>query len=71
MATEQIMSKAITKAVAEAMRANIQAMAEGVPEWSQGMVGPQIGVHVMKQPTFNWDSEDKYNKLKTFKYQGK
>ena len=67
MATEQIMSKAIAKAVAEAIRVAIQAMTEAVAEWPQGMPGPKIGGPSMTQPTFNWDSEDTYSKLKTFK----
>ena len=65
MATEQIMSEVIVKAVAETMRAAIQAMAEAAAEWPQGMAGPKIGSPAMKQPTFNWDTEDKYSKLKT------
>ena len=31
------------------------------------MAGPKIGGPAMKQPTFNWDSEDRYSELKTFK----
>ena len=67
MATKQIMSEAIVKAVAEARRVVIQALAEAVAEQPQGMAGPKIGGPAMKKPTFNWDSEDKYSKLKTFK----
>ena len=31
------------------------------------MVGPTLGGPAMKQSTFNWESEDKYCELKTFK----
>ena len=31
------------------------------------MDGPKIGSPAMKQPTFNWEVEDKYGKLKTFR----
>ena len=31
------------------------------------MAGPKLGGPAMKQPTFNWESEDKYRELKTFK----
>ena len=30
-------------------------------------VGPRLGQPIMKQPTFNWEAEDKYNELKNFK----
>ena len=42
-------------------------MAEAVVEWPQAMAGPKVGSPTMKQPKFNWDSEDKCNELKTFK----
>ena len=67
MATEQIMNKVIVKALAEAMRAAIQAMAEAAAEWLQGTAEPKIDGPFMKQPTFNWDAEDIYSKLKTFR----
>ena len=69
MVTEQIMSRPVAKAVAETMRAAIQAMAKTAAEWPQGMAGPKTDGPAMKQPTFNWDSEDKYSKLKTFKHE--
>ena len=31
------------------------------------MAGPKIGCPAMKQPTFDWDTEDEYSKLKTFR----
>ena len=48
------------------MRAAIQVMAKAVAEKPQGTAGPKIGGPAMKQPTFNWDLEDKYSELKTF-----
>ena len=67
MATEQIMSEAMTKAVAEATRVGIQAMAEAQAEQMHDTAGPKIGGPTMKQPTFDWDTEDKYSELKTFR----
>ena len=29
--------------------------------------GPKLGIPTRKQPTFIWDTQDKYNKLKTFR----
>ena len=29
-------------------------------------MGPKVGP-IMKQPTFNWDTEDKYNELNNFR----
>ena len=43
MASEQIMNKAIVKAVAEAMRAVFQAMVAATGEWMQSMAGPKLG----------------------------
>ena len=68
MASEQvIVSETIAKAVAEATRTAIQAMAAAASERPKNMAGPKIGGPAMKQPTFNWEVEDKYIKLKTFK----
>ena len=68
MASEQvIVSEAITKAVAEATRVDMQAMAAATTERPQSMAGLKIGGPAMKQPTFNRQAEDKYNKLKTFR----
>ena len=52
--------------MAEAARAAIQAMAAAMAERPQSMAGPKIGGPAMKQPIFNWVSDDKYKKLKTF-----
>ena len=54
----------IAQAVAEAMRAAIQAIAAAGAERYQN-TGPRLGGPRMKQPNFNWEVEDKYNKLKT------
>ena len=49
-----IANEAIAKAVAEATRAAIQAMAAAMAERPQSMAGPKIGGPAMKQPSFNW-----------------
>ena len=41
-------------------------MAVAMVEWPQSMAGPKLGSSAMKQPTCNWESDDKYNELKTF-----
>ena len=70
MASEQaIASEAIAKAVAEATRAAIQAMAAAVAERPQSAAGPKLGGPAMKQPSFNWETDDKYNELKTFRFE--
>ena len=69
MTTEQIMSEVITKAVAEATRVAIQAKAEARVEQMPDMVEPKTGSLAMKQPTFDWDTDDKYSELKTFRLQ--
>ena len=57
-------NEAIMQAVAEATRAAIQAMvrAERIQD-----TGSRLGRLIMKQPTFTWEAEDKYNKLKNFR----
>ena len=67
MASKQIMNEAIAKAVGEATRVAIQALAAAAVEQPQSMAGPKLGSPAMKQSTFNWESEDKYSELKTFK----
>ena len=64
MATEQIMSEAITKAVAEATGVAIQAMAEAHAEQMHTSSEPKIGSPTMKQCTFGWDAGDRYSELK-------
>ena len=48
-----IASKVIARAVAEATRAAIQAMAVAMAERPQSMAGFKIGGPVLKQSTFN------------------
>ena len=67
MATEHIMSEVIAKAVAEATRVAIQAMSGAQAEQMPDTAGPKIGHPTMNQPTFDWDTEDKYSELKTFR----
>ena len=40
---------------------------EAQAEQMHDMAGPKIGSLTMKQPMFDWDAEDKYSKLKTFR----
>ena len=68
MASEQaITNEAITKAVAEATRVAIQALAAAATERPQSIEGPKICGTAMKQPSFNWEVDDKYGKLKNFR----
>ena len=57
----------IAKAVAEVTRAAIQAMVAAMAERPQSVAGPKIDRPAMKQSTFNWEADDKYRKLKTFR----
>ena len=68
MASEQaIANEAIPKAVTEATKAAIQAMAAAVAERPQSIAGPKLGRPAMKQPSFNWGADDKYYELKPFR----
>ena len=67
MESEQIMSEAIARAVAEATRIAIQTMAEAQVERMHDGSGPKVGSPTMKQLTFNWNAQDKYSELKTFR----
>ena len=67
MASEQMLSEAIARAVAEATRIVLQTMAEAQTERTQNVVGPQLSGPTLKQPSFNWEVPDKYTELKTFK----
>ena len=65
MASEQvIVSELIAKELAGATRPAIQAMTAATTERPQNTAGPKIGRPAMKQPTFNWEADDKYNVLK-------
>ena len=68
MASEQIkMHVTVAKVVAETTRVVIHTMAATAAERPQSTAGPKIGGPAMKQPTFNWETEDKYSNLKTFR----
>ena len=66
MAPEQVLSKAITRTVAEAPRIAVQTMAEA-QEREHDRSEPKIGSPALKQPTFDWNAQNKYSKLKTFR----
>ena len=66
MASEQIMSEAIARAVAEATRIALQTMAEAQVEGTHNESGPKVGSPTTKQPMFDWNAQDKYSVLKTF-----
>ena len=66
MASEQIMSEAIARAVAEATRIALQTMAEDWLERMHDGSGPKVDSPAMKQPTFDWNVQDKWSELKTF-----
>ena len=42
-------------------------MAAVVAERSQSVAGPKKGGPAMKQQSFNWEADDKYSELKTFR----
>ena len=67
MASEQVMNEVIGRAVPEATRVAIQNMVEAQVERMHDTSGPRIGSPTIKQPTFDWNAEDKYSKLKTFR----
>ena len=69
MASEQIMSKEIARAVAEATGIAVQTMVEAQVERTHDGSGPKVGSPTMKQLMFNWNAQDKYNELKTFKFE--
>ena len=57
MASEHIIvNEAIAKAVAEATKVAIQAIAAATIERPQGTTGPRIGGPTMKQPYFKWET---------------
>ena len=67
MASEQMMSEAITRAVAEATRIVLQTMAEAQTERTQNAAGPKIGSPTLQQPSYDCEVPDQYTELKTFK----
>ena len=68
--TEQIMSEAIARAVAEATRKALQTMVEAWVERMHNGSGPKVCSAAMKQPTLDWNVQDKYSELKTFWLEG-
>ena len=61
------MNEVITKALAVATRVAIQTMAGAQVVRMHNISGPKIGGLAMKQLTFDWNAEDKYSKVKTFR----
>ena len=61
------MSKAITRAVPEATRIAIQTMEEAQAERTHNASGSKVGGTALKQQTFDWNAQDKYSKLRTFR----
>ena len=61
---EQIMNKAIAKAVAEATRIAIQTMAKMQAQRGANPAGPKLGSPTLKQPKFDWEAPDKYTEWK-------
>ena len=53
--------------MAEVTKAAIQDMAAAAEKRPQIMGGPKIGRPTMKQPSFNWEADTKYSKLKNFR----
>ena len=51
---EQMMSKVIARAIAEATRVVLQMMAEAQVQRTQNATGPKLGGPTLKQPTFDW-----------------
>ena len=64
---EQMMSKVIARAIAEATRVVLWTMAEAQAQRTQNATGPEQGGPTLKQPTFDWEALAKYTELKTFK----
>ena len=60
------MNEAIMKAVAEATRVAIQAMAERLAQRMPNTSGPKVGNPTLTQPSFNWEVTDKYTEWKAF-----
>ena len=67
MASEQTLTnEAIAQAIAEATIAPVQTMTVARAERTQN-AGPRLGRPTMKQPTFNWEADDKYSELKNIR----
>ena len=66
MADQATMNEVITKAVEEARRVAIQAIAVVQSQRSEGQQGPKLGGPALKQPLFNWEATDRYIEWKAF-----
>ena len=66
MAEQSIVNETITKAVAEATRAAIQALAKMQVQRMPNTAGPKIDSPTLRQSNFNWESTDKYTEWKAF-----
>ena len=64
---EQMLTKVITRAIAEATRVVLQMTAEAQAQRTQNTTGPKVGGPTLKQPAFDWKAPDKYPELKIFK----
>ena len=64
---QEITNEAIAEAVAEVTRVAIQVTVAATADRIQSVVGPIIGGPAMKQPTFNWEANDEYSKLKNIR----
>ena len=67
MASEQVMSEAIARAVAEATIVVLQTMNKAQVQGTWNVAGPKLGGPTLKQTLFNWEAPDKFTELKTFK----
>ena len=66
MAEQSVVNEAITKAMAEATRVAIQALAETQVQRMPNTAGPKIGSPALRQPNFNWELTDKYTEWEAF-----
>ena len=67
MASEQInQNEFLMQGITEAARAAIQTLAMASTS-KQNNAGLKMNGSIMKQPIFNWNTKDKYEKLQTFK----
>ena len=66
MEDQVAMNEVIAKAVAEATRVGIQAIAEVQSQRSKGQQGPKLTGPALKQPQFNWEATNKNTEWKAF-----
>ena len=58
MASEQVMSDAIARAVVEATRVVLQTMREAMVQGTWNTAGPKLGSPTLKKPLLNWETPD-------------